>query len=244
MRELPDAALAYAARGWRVFPVYGISADGTCTCAREHCGDAGKHPRTRHGVHDATTDTARIERWWTKWPHANIGIATGNGLIVLDVDGARGRETISALQREHGVLQLTYAVRSGRNDGGMHYYYTTAPKVTVPSRVLGAGVDLKGEGGYVVAPPSLHATGNYYTVVADLPLADTPAWLIGGRRQRMRLPVPTRLAGIAIRNGIHRGFLSASGSQIGTRSSPSTLAGCAAADSTRTNPRRVARGDA
>lgn len=81
-----DAALTYAGHGFKVFPVYEIDTDGRCACGRECGRDAGKHPRTRHGFKDATCNEAVIRTWWTRWPNASIGIRTGNGLAVLDVD--------------------------------------------------------------------------------------------------------------------------------------------------------------
>src|SRR5260370_371078 len=70
-------ALAYARRPWPVFPVYEVTDRRECACGNAACEDAGKHPRTRHGVKDATTNGATIRRWWRLWPKANVAIATG-----------------------------------------------------------------------------------------------------------------------------------------------------------------------
>src|SRR4051794_41771149 len=91
------AALAYAARGWPVVPLQTPDTGG-CSCGRAECPSAGKHPRTRHGVVDATTDAERIRRWWAAWPAANLGLATGSPLIIVDVDGDRGRAPPRELQ--------------------------------------------------------------------------------------------------------------------------------------------------
>ncbi len=80
------AALSYADRGLRVFPIFEVDAEGRCACGKDCGRDAGKHPRTPHGFKDATTDTAQITAWWSRWPKANIGIATGDGIAVVDVD--------------------------------------------------------------------------------------------------------------------------------------------------------------
>src|SRR5688500_3317712 len=82
-----DYALAYARRGWAVFPVHTI-VHGACSCTKSCGKQAGKHPRTQHGHRDATTDPAIIRKWWTQWPDANIGIATGavSDLTVWDFD--------------------------------------------------------------------------------------------------------------------------------------------------------------
>src|SRR5436853_7839425 len=100
-QTLLDAALSYAARGWRVFPCHTPTAVGS-SC-RKDCGkDRGKHPRTEHGFKDATTDEATLRRWWSQFPDANIGIVTGaiSGLAVLDEDSYKGGdETRRDLER-------------------------------------------------------------------------------------------------------------------------------------------------
>ncbi|MCH7480859.1 MAG: bifunctional DNA primase/polymerase, partial [Chloroflexi bacterium] len=103
MSETPlvSAALMYASElGWAVFPVHSF-ADGCCTCGKSACASAGKHPRTRNGFKDAT-DPQTIEAWWSKWPHANIGIRTGaeSGLVVIDLDPRHGSvESVKALEK-------------------------------------------------------------------------------------------------------------------------------------------------
>ena len=78
-----ETALAYAARGWHVFPLYTVRKGNIerffCTCGKALCDSPGKHPRTPHGLKDATTDPAEIGRYWVMWPEANVGIATGKG---------------------------------------------------------------------------------------------------------------------------------------------------------------------
>ena len=81
--------------------------EGQCSCkAGPDCKHPGKHPRTRNGVKDATTDRAIIKTWWKKWPDANVGIATGqpSGIFVLDVDGGVDKANLKKLQEEHGPL--------------------------------------------------------------------------------------------------------------------------------------------
>ena len=86
-----DWALAYAKRGLAVFPLYSIR-DGHCTCRRDCGKNAGKHPAVTGGFKVATTDARQIVAWWSKWPDANVGIATGavSGLVVVDIDGING----------------------------------------------------------------------------------------------------------------------------------------------------------
>ena len=199
-RELPprseapnmlEEALALVARGYRVLPLHRptFGADGTCNgcdCGRPECRpggtqarDVGKHPRTKRGVADATADPAQVRRWWEQWPAANIGIATGRGLIVLDVDGPEGQ---AAIRGRH--VPLTVTARSGRDGGGYHVYLRSPAGVRLVNR-SGAlpGVDLKTDGGYIVAPPSCHATGRRYswgdyTAPGDVRIADAPQWIV------------------------------------------------------------------
>src|SRR3972149_3759493 len=108
-----DYALWYARQGWPVFPMHSLR-DGRCTCRHgSKCDCPGKHPRTRHGRNNATTDERTIWRWWSptfgRWPDANIAVitGTGSGLVVLDVDrGKGGLESLAAAQRDLGELPL------------------------------------------------------------------------------------------------------------------------------------------
>ncbi|SNR58671.1 Bifunctional DNA primase/polymerase, N-terminal [Actinoplanes regularis] len=139
---------------------------GGCTCAAgRRCSSPGKHPRLPHGLHEASTDPAQIRRWWARWPHANIGLATGGVLDVCDID------TPEALRRVLDLLDVVKPpgplVRTGH---GWHLWYASSG---LPSRIgVLPGMDWRGKGGLVVAPPSLHATGDWYTFTQ--PLTGTP----------------------------------------------------------------------
>jgi hypothetical protein len=173
-----DAALEYATRGWQTLPIHS-SAEARCSCG-EGCSRPGKHPRTPHGVKDATVDADIIRSWWAQWPDANVAIATGtaSGIIVLDVDGTAGIESLHDLEAQHGVLLDGPRVRTG---GGGRHIYLKHPGGVVRNRVgLAPGLDLRADGGYVVAPPSVHVSGGVYAWLtspeADLPPA--PEWLL------------------------------------------------------------------
>ena len=179
--KLVDSALRYARRGWPAFPLHSIR-QGRCTCQRPDCQTLGKHPCTSHGVKDATTDAATIRSWWVRWPEANVGIATGavSGVIVLDVDPRHGGDdTLADLERRHGRLPETPRVITGAN--GLHVYFTIDQALC--NRVAFArGLDFRGDGGYVVAPPSLHASGRRYiwdstAIPGGVTLVAMPAWL-------------------------------------------------------------------
>ncbi|MDR3792996.1 MAG: bifunctional DNA primase/polymerase [Terracidiphilus sp.] len=186
MSTLTDA-LAYAARGWLVVPLHAPK-QGVCSCRRKNCGSPGKHPRTEHGLKDGSKDPGQIRNWWKKWPDANVGILTGqeSGLVVLDVDGEDGKASLQALTAANGPLPKTPMVKTGRtgNDGkrkGCHYYFREPTGISIRNSAgfLGKGLDVRADGGYVVAPPSLHPSGLLYEWLApEQPLADLPPWLL------------------------------------------------------------------
>jgi hypothetical protein len=195
-QELRDAALAYASRGIPVLPLHHpvtrpsaarpAPADQPgwargCSCGDRACGQAGKHPLgalVPHGLREATTNRARLLAWWTQHPQANIGLACGHRFDVLDLDGPAGVAALRAFATKHGVRLPARGpvVRSGRADG-WHYYLAPTGLPRRP-RVL-EGIDYQALGGYVVAPPSCHVTGQRYAWARDLghPLPALPGAL-------------------------------------------------------------------
>jgi Bifunctional DNA primase/polymerase, N-terminal/Primase C terminal 1 (PriCT-1) len=152
------AALAWARRGKPVFP----------------CKPGGKDPLTKRGHIDATTDPRKIHMWWKRWPNANIAMPTGerSGVLVVDVDHPAG---LDALEAEHGRLPETRTHSTG--SGGMHYLfeYPDSAEIRNSAGKLAEGLDVRGEGGYTIVPPS--RTTRPYEVLDTLPLAALPAWL-------------------------------------------------------------------
>jgi putative DNA primase/helicase len=178
-----DAALTHAQAGRRVFPLHTIR-NGVCTCGGGKRCAPGKHPiggLAPHGVLDATTDPALIRTWWGQIPDANIGIATGktSNLVVLDVDGAKGEAFLVDLERKHGSLPPTLEVKTGK---GRHLYFRYPTNVAKVKSVAHGeiGLDVRADGGYVVAPPSVHASGHQYTFSANTPgdVPECPAWIV------------------------------------------------------------------
>ena len=162
------AALAYAKRGVPVFP----------------CEPGGKRPLTRNGFWDATTEVGRVEVWWARWPAANVGVPTGkrSGLLVLDADPRDGGlDSLALLERENGPFPATARARTG--GGGWHAFFAYPAGETVRNSagMLGPGLDVRGEGGYVVVPPS--RTLSAYEWTDRSPLAD-PEWLLARLRER------------------------------------------------------------
>jgi hypothetical protein len=172
-----EAALDYARRGWPVVPCY-EPRDGGCSCRKgKACQSPGKHPRTKHGINDATTDEATIRSWFEQFPSANVAVVTGNGLAVLDVDSRHGgRGQLRTLFAKYAYLPTGPNVETG--GGGMHLYFVADGEHR--SRVIAPGPELKSAGASVVAPPSLHISGAQYRWVSppdSLPLPTLPPWL-------------------------------------------------------------------
>ena len=148
--SLVDEALKYAEMGLAVFPV-----------------NRNKSPCTPHGCKDAKKDPGAIKNWWKKFPDANIGIATGSisgGIVVIDIDvddnrGIYGTDSLREWEREHGELPETWRSITGR--GGYHYYYKSDEPIKNTTGLY-PGIDIRGEGGYVIAPPSIHSNGREY----------------------------------------------------------------------------------
>lgn len=157
------AALAYAQLlGWSVFPVNWITGAGTCSCGRLDCPSPGKHPLTEHGLKDATTDPEQIRRWWTRWPDANIAVATGaaSGFDVLDIDPRHGGDiSLEDLESQHGKLPETAEQITGA--GGRHILFRHTPGLKSHNGIL-PGIDVKADGGYILAAPSNHLSGQRY----------------------------------------------------------------------------------
>jgi Bifunctional DNA primase/polymerase, N-terminal len=137
----------------------------TAPAALSDCESVGKHPIPRlvpRGLHDADSRLDTVAAWWRSVPYANIGIRTGieSGVVVLDVDGQAGRRALRALVNAHAQFDARWA-RSG--GGGWHAYFAH-PGATMPSSAgrVDDGLDVRGEGGDVVAPPSRHGTCRIY----------------------------------------------------------------------------------
>lgn len=152
MNELKEAALHYADLGLAVFPLI----------------ENDKLPLTQNGFKDATTDKAQIERWWKKHPDANIGIATGQmsgGLVAVDIDVDKEKDKdgyhtfVRWCEENYLILPDSWLSITGR--GGYHLLYKSS--FPVPSKIGWLeDVDIRADGAYIVAPPSIHPNGTKY----------------------------------------------------------------------------------
>lgn len=196
---LLSAALDYVQLGWRVHPIR----------------PRDKRPLLKGWPDAATTDEATIRKWWGDWPDANVGVVTGpsSGVVVIDVDGEAGEESLAQLQARYGRLPDTCEQITGR--GRQLFFAVPATALIGNTTALGGspGVDVRGSGGYVVVPPSVHPNGKTYTweissdprdgvVIAKLP----PAWVEllavpASQRERDLPSQPSQKDGTILREG-------------------------------------------
>lgn len=177
------AALAYAKKlSWSVFPIHTPSGK-FCSCHNPNCKSVGKHPRTKNGLKAASTNHEVINEWWKMWPDANIAIATGkeSGFVVLDVDPRHGGEdSLDLLINQYGPLPNTIEAITG--GGGRHILFKSPGQIKNRTNIL-PGLDIRGEGGYIVVSPSLHSYGKKYewelsSRPLEASLSDIPEWLL------------------------------------------------------------------
>ena len=214
MSDFLNAALDLARRGLRVFPIWtalpSIAGGGfICKCGKLDCANAAKHPIGRlvpRGHNDATTDQKKIEHWWRCAPDANVGVALDETHIVLDVDPRHGGDqSLAELEREHGSLPTSWRAETG--GGGLHIYFTGSG-LKCSAGQIGPGLDIKTIGGYVVAPPSRHVSGDKYSWItdpADTDLAPLPAWLTAASRWSRSSSSPPRNWEPLVCNGVDEG---------------------------------------
>lgn len=161
---LLSTALALAEKNWRVFP----------------CMPRDKVPATPHGCKDATAGSELIRQWWAQNPEFNLAVATGrpSGVFVIDIDGLDAEAELRKLEAEHGPLPATVESVTPR---GRHLYFRM-PDVLVRNSAsqVAPGIDVRGDGGYALTPPSVHPSGRRYAWSADSAdaIAAAPAWLI------------------------------------------------------------------
>lgn len=186
-------AHALADFGFSVFP---IEPGGKRPCGR----------LVRNGLHQATTDLAVVRGWWSVEREANIGVRTGKGLVVLDEDGDDGADSRAGLEREHSGLPETVRAVTPR---GTHYFFTVAGTVPCSAGRVAPGLDIRGDGGYVVVPPSLHPSRQRYewdVAPGEAPIAPLPEWLAGlvAPSSRPTGPQPTS-RWLELLRGVHEG---------------------------------------
>jgi len=172
------AALWYATRGVPIFPISPLSKkplfprahDDKDSACRGECGVAG------HGLYDATTEVELVTSWWTSFPDANIGIACGfPGPDVLDIDVKDGVPGVASANRiAHEGMTAGYFWRVKTPSGGLHLYYEGTGQMSGSARK--SGIDFRGKGGYVLAPPSVLDNGTYSVEIRRSMTGKTVNW--------------------------------------------------------------------
>jgi hypothetical protein len=179
--EIHVEVAAAAGRGWRLFPVEA----------------GGKLPLLKGWPEAATSNIGQLAVWAHQYRACNWGLATGtvSDLVVIDVDGAEGRASLASLERQGLTLPVTLTVATGRAEGGEHRYYRPPSGVEIrndQSGKIGPRIDVRGTGGFVVCPPSIHASGKQYRFLdSSVPVATLPAWIVERLTVRAPLPGPT-----------------------------------------------------
>jgi len=178
--------LFYAKHGYPIFPLFWMNG-GKCTCGK-NCTSPGKHPHVSGGFKSATTDIDQVKKWHADWPEANWGMRTGDwltgggGVLVIDIDKKSGGfETWEVLRSENPGPIETVSVATG--NGGQHLWFAYPAGYDIRPRagVLGPGIDVRGNDGYVVVPPS-KTTGEYRFELNPLkaPISVLPEWILHG----------------------------------------------------------------
>ena len=167
--------------GFPVFAVHTVKPNGSCSCDKKDCCNIAKHPATFHGFKDACDDSTNTEGGGISADsNLNIGIATGRHFFVLDVDKKNGGlETLAEFEKKYGKLPATISCETG--GGGRHLYFKKEPKFKIKCfQNPHTGLEIKGEGGYVVCPPSIHASGKSYEWIVPPyeEMAEAPQWLL------------------------------------------------------------------
>jgi hypothetical protein len=185
--DMSQMAVDYATAGAEVLPLHTPGGPTGCSCRRRGCPHIGKHPRTLHGLADATSDLEEVKRWWTMWPDANVGIRPHPGHVVLDVDPRNGGAVqLVAMQDRYGRLPATRTAATG--GGGWHLWFQFTGDTV---KELAPGLDIKTHDGYIVAPPSRHASGWLYEWTNPGEIVEAPPYLA---RLIARPPVKVRTA--------------------------------------------------
>ncbi len=185
-----DYAAKYLSMGFQLVPLHCPIRNGNrfiCSCGRLNCQSPAKHPvgnLVLNGTKNATSDLDLVKQWFETglW---NLGIVTGSksNLIALDIDPRHdGNDSLAALEAKHGPIPRTIQFLTG---GGGQHILLRHPGSDVPNSAgkIGKGLDVRGQGGFIVAPPSQHISGRPYTISVDhhpddVPLADAPPWLV------------------------------------------------------------------
>ena len=189
---LLHTALTLASRGLHVFP----------------CQPRDKRPATKNGLLDATTELETIRQWWRQEPQLNVAIATGRSskIFVVDIDGPDAEGELCKLEAQHGEIWPTVESITAR---GRHLFFRWPDRMVRNSAGrIAPGIDVRGEGGYVLAPPSIHPSGRAYAWSVDSAnaFAAAPDWLLARITPTSNgAPAPATEWRALVRGGVEEG---------------------------------------
>lgn len=212
LTRLGKSAYLYAKKlGWHVFPAKPNS----------------KEPATTHGFHNATNDLQQICDWWVNTPNFNVAIRTGkeSGIVVIDVDGEEGQKSLELLIEQYGDLPETVESKTG--SGGRHilFKYPSLENGRIKSRINcffnESKIDIRADGGYIIAPPSTHPNGNVYewelsSRPLEVDIAELPKWMMHFLIESNHIAKPKREASHwdGIMQGINEGGRNAAATSL------------------------------
>jgi putative DNA primase/helicase len=211
-----DAAVAYARRGLCPFPLHSVLPGPRCGCGNPDCDAIGKHPATSGWQNTIPSVPAAESTWRPGGRERGIGLVCGarSGMWAIDIDPRHGGDkTFQALVDQHGKVPPTWVLQSGRGEGlGLLFRWPADGDIRNSVGKIGPGVDVRGEGGFMVAPPSPHKTGGrarwIYPPGDEPPLSYGPDWLLElARRASPRRDRMQRKQDVVIRAGGRRGAL-------------------------------------
>jgi len=191
--------LYYGSHGYPIFPVNWMDGE-KCSCGNPGCSSPGKHPLVGSGFKVATTDLQQIQEWHDRWPSANWGMRTGSkadggsGVLVVDLDGKNGGFiSWENIEQDHPDARFeTVTVKTGSGNGEhLWFHHPDGVDIRSGAGVLGPGVDIRADGGYVLVPPSKTKESYVYRIkIGDADLEEIPDWMLAMLNGRVRTKAP------------------------------------------------------
>lgn len=208
----------YGKQGWPIFPIFGLNEDGGCSCGRPNCRSPGKHPITRDGYKNASTDLAVIRAWHKQHPDANWAMRTGSkitggsGNLIVDLDGDVGIQHFENIEYEEG--DPVYETIEVDTPNGRHIWFGHADdfEYSIGSDVLAPEVDIRGNFGYVLVPPSQTDRPYQYRIKpGEAEITPLPKWLEDRINGAKNTPINEKMNDIVPEGARHGTLVSLAG---------------------------------
>ena len=180
------AAAQYVRKEWKVVPIHTV-VNGKCSCGDKNCSSIAKHPLNRNGVKGALSSANDVFDMWMRRPDANIALATGEHFFVVDIDLKSGG--IESWNKFSSKFKTPKTLCCKTGGGGKHLYFKSSGKKIANRVSVLPGIDIRGVGGYVLAPPSLHHSGETYSWCDESPteIAEAPKEILDLCEKRIKL---------------------------------------------------------